>query len=74
MNVFLNNADLRKTVSGAKFDAESDFEVRLAVAPRKSIKHDENLISNTEKVMIFFVVLMFLVPPNVVQGLNFDKT
>ena len=29
--------DLRKGISVAKFDAESDFEVRLAVAPPKSM-------------------------------------
>ena len=41
--------DLRKAVSAAKFDAESDFEVRLAVAPPKSIKIHEKLIYGTEK-------------------------
>ena len=46
--------DLRKAVSGAKFDAESDFEVRLAVAPPKSIKNNEKLNSDTEKVPFFF--------------------
>ena len=33
--MILGHTDLRKGVSGAKFDAESDFEVRLAVAPQK---------------------------------------
>ena len=33
--MILGRTDLRKGVSGAKFDAESDFEVRLAVAPQK---------------------------------------
>ena len=32
--------DFRKGVSGAKLDVESDFEVRLAVAPPKSIEND----------------------------------
>ena len=67
--------DLRISVSEAKFDAESDFEVRLAIAPPKSIKNDEKLISDTEKITIlFFVFLMFLVPPSVVQGSNLDNT
>ena len=30
-----NRTGLRKGVSAAKFDAESDFEVRLAVVPPK---------------------------------------
>ena len=45
--MIFTRTDLRKVLSGAKFDAESDFEVRLAVAPPKSIKNDEKLISNT---------------------------
>ena len=43
------HTDLRKAVSKAKFDAESDFEVRLAVAPPKSIQNDQKLISEPEK-------------------------
>ena len=54
--MFFNRTDLRKAVSGAKFDAESDFEVRLAVDPPRSIKNDEELIPNTEKFPIFFYV------------------
>ena len=50
--MFFNRTKLRKAVSGAKFDAESDFEVRLAVAPPKSIKNDEKMISETEKISI----------------------
>ena len=69
-----NTIDLRKGVSGAKFDAECDSEVRLAVAPSKSIKNDEKLNSDTENFPIFLVLLMFLVPPSVAQGLNFDNT
>ena len=33
--MFLGRTDLRRGVSGAKFDAQADFEVRFAVAPRK---------------------------------------
>ena len=44
----------RISLSGPKFDAESDFEVRLAVAPPKSIKNDEKLKSDTEKCPIVF--------------------
>ena len=46
--MIFNRKDLRKAVSGAKFDAESDFKVRLAVAPPKSIKNDERLISDAK--------------------------
>ena len=73
--MIFNRTDLRKAVSGAKFDAESDFEVRLAVVPPKSIKNDEKLISDRETISVFFfffVFLMFLVPPIVVQGSNCD--
>ena len=65
--MILSRADLRKVVSGAKFDAESEFEVRLAVAPPKSIKNNEKLNSDTEQFPIFVLVfLMFLVPQSVV--------
>ena len=35
--IFINfgRTDFRKGVSGAKFDGQADFEVRLAVAPQK---------------------------------------
>ena len=36
--------DLRKCESGAKFDAEPDFEVHLAVAPQKPYRNCEKLI------------------------------
>lgn len=36
--------DLRRRVSEAKFDAQSDFEVREAVGPRKPDQNRENLI------------------------------
>ena len=35
---------LRIGVSGTQFDAESDFEVRLAVAPQKPRQNCEKLI------------------------------
>ena len=54
--MIFGRTDLRKGVSGAKFDAESDFEVRLAVAPPKSMKNDEKPISDTEKNSIFVFV------------------
>ena len=47
--------DLRIGVSGAKFDAESDFEVRLAVAPQKTSQNSEKLIFRPpKKVDLFF--------------------
>ena len=42
-----NRTDLRKSVSGVKFDAEPDFEVCSAEGPPKSIEHDEKLSSKT---------------------------
>ena len=36
--------ELIKSVSVAKFDAESDFEVRLAIVPQKPSQSFENLI------------------------------
>ena len=41
--MIFDRTDLRKAVSGAKFDAESDFEVHLAVAPQKPGQKDEKL-------------------------------
>ena len=65
-----SRTDLRKGVSDAKFNAESDFDVKTSLAPSKSSKNDEKLNSEAEKKNDFFVfaVLMFLVPPSVVQG------
>ena len=40
--------DLRKGVSGAKFDGQADFEVRLAVAPQNPGQNDEKLIFRSE--------------------------
>ena len=46
--MIFNRTDLRKGVSGAKFDAEPDFEVHLAIAPPKSMENDEKLSSKAE--------------------------
>ena len=46
---FSGRTDLRKVVSGAKFDAESDFEVRLTVAPQKPDQNCEKLIFRFKK-------------------------
>ena len=40
--------DLRKGVSGAKFDGQADFEVRLAVAPQKYSKNSKKLKFRSE--------------------------
>ena len=42
--MFFGRIDLRIGASGAKFDAESDFDVRFAVAPQKSTQICEKLI------------------------------
>ena len=55
--MIFGHTDLRIGLSKAKFDAESDFEVRLAVVPPKSIKNDEKPNSDTENFPIFFSVL-----------------
>ena len=46
--------DLRKGVSGAKFDAESDFEVRLAVVPHKPGQNCKKLIFLSKDFADFF--------------------
>ena len=47
--------DLRIGVSGSTFDAESDFEVCLAVAPQKPGQNSEKLIFRPkQKSSIFF--------------------
>ena len=46
--------DLRIGLSGAKFDAESDFEVRLAVAPQKPSKNNKKLIFSIQQFHHFF--------------------
>ena len=52
--MIFSRTDLRKGVSGAKLDAESDFEVRLAVAPPKSIKNSKTMMPETEKIPNLF--------------------
>ena len=47
--MIFGRADLRKGVSGAKFDAESDFEVHLAVTPPKPCQNSEKTICRPEK-------------------------
>ena len=42
--MIFGHTDLRIGLSKAKFDAESDFEVRLAVAPQKPDQNREKLI------------------------------
>ena len=54
--MILGRTDLRKGVSGAKFDAESDFEVHLAVAPQKPSQNSEKLIFRSENFADFFSV------------------
>ena len=52
--MIFGRTDLRIGVSGAKFDAESDFEVRLAVAPQKPDQNCEKLIFRSQKFPDFF--------------------
>ena len=47
--MIFNRTDLRKGVSGAKFDSEPDFVVCLAVASQKSTENNEKLTSETVK-------------------------
>ena len=53
--MIFDRTDFRKGVSGAKCDAESDFDVRLAVALRKPDQKCEKLICQTKKIGDFFV-------------------
>ena len=39
--MIFGHTDLRIGVSGAKFDAESDFDVQKSLAPPKSFENDE---------------------------------
>ena len=57
--------DLRIGASGAKFDAEDDFEVRLALAPPKpgQIDQKQNFRSN------IFVENFFLASKNETSGI-----
>ena len=52
--MILGRTDLRKGVSGAKFDAESDFEVRLAVAPQKPSQNCKKNDFSARKFRFFF--------------------
>ena len=42
--------DLRISLSGAKFDAEADFDAPEVVAPPKSTQFDEKLISEKKNI------------------------
>ena len=53
--MILGRTDLRKGVSGAKFDGQADFQVRLAVAPRKPGQNSEKLIFRSKKIADFFL-------------------
>ena len=52
--MILGRTDLRIGVSGAKFDAESEFEVHLSVALQKRSKNCEKLILVADKHRFFF--------------------
>ena len=47
--------DMRKGVSEAKFHRESDFEVRLAVAPQKPGQTYNKLFLVTRTIQFFYV-------------------
>ena len=47
--VIFGRTDFRIGVSGAKFHEETDFDVYNYLAPPKSRKNDEKLISETKK-------------------------
>ena len=51
--MILGRTDLRKGVSGAQFDAESHFEVLLAVAPQKPSQHCKKPIFRPENFAFF---------------------
>ena len=55
MFIIFGRTDLRKGVSRAKFDAESDFEVHLAVAPQKPCQSSEKTILSTRKIRRLFL-------------------
>ena len=52
--MIFGRTDLRKGASKAKFDAGSDFEVRLAVAPQKPGQNSIQLIFGSKKNADFF--------------------
>ena len=47
---FFGRTDLRKGVSRAKFREESDFEVRLVVAPQNLSKNVEKRCATAKKI------------------------
>ena len=57
---------LRINPSGAKFDAEADFDVHSAVAPPKPHQIGEKLIVRSK--FVRFVFSAFFRPPSVVQS------
>ena len=59
--MFFGSTDLRKGVSGAKFDAESDFEIRFAGTPQKPSQDYKKLIFRSEKFsdLFFFGAELF---------------
>ena len=63
--VILGCTDLRISVSGAKFDARADFEVRLPPAPPKHPENFQKLREISEKKIKFFFkkILMFFFLP-----------
>ena len=46
--VIFGGTDLRMSLSGAKFDAEADFEVRSAIVPPKAHQIDETTLFRSE--------------------------
>ena len=54
--IFMNfgHTDLRKSVSGAKFDGQADFEVSLTVAPQKHGQNSKKLKFRSENFANFF--------------------
>ena len=47
--MIFGRTDLRKGVSGAKFDGQADFEIRLALAPPKPGQKSKKLRFRSEK-------------------------
>ena len=63
--------DVRKCLSETKFDAEADFDVRLAVAPPKPHQNDGKMISETKNNRIFsesFFRIVFSMFSGVAKG------
>ena len=76
----LGRTDLSRGVSGAKFDAQADFEVRLAVDPRE--RHEKLIFSPKNFIGYFFSAsIFFSIGNRSKRGLakfheskNFEKT